>query len=153
MSPLTAEGGCIGTAKAREPLAAYAEGLPGTEAGAIAAANANWDKAAEHAARCAPYLHHKLVAVGSQNRKLSEMTTEELEGRSAGGARGDRIGDRGRTGARAGRDVEGGALTPETLAEPGCDCRLLYFQMSQTCGSTFLPVRFVADASRSGSPC
>jgi len=47
---------------------------------AIAAANANWDKAAEHAARCAPYLHHKLVAVERlQHRKLSEMTTEELE--------------------------------------------------------------------------
>ena len=40
------------------------------------------DKAAQHAARCAPYLHHKLVAVErSQNRKLSAMTTEELEAR------------------------------------------------------------------------
>jgi hypothetical protein len=40
-------------------------------AAAIAAANANWDKAAEHAARCAPYLYHKLVAVErSPNRKL-----------------------------------------------------------------------------------
>jgi hypothetical protein len=39
-----------------------------------------WDKAAEHAARCAPYLHHKLAPVErSTNRKLSEMTTEELE--------------------------------------------------------------------------
>ena len=64
-------------AKAEELLAACAEGLPGSDA---AAANANWDKAAEHAARCAPYLHHKLVAVErSPNRKISEMTTEELE--------------------------------------------------------------------------
>jgi hypothetical protein len=55
----------------------------------LAAANLNWDKAAEHAARCAPYLHHKLVAVEkSQNRKLSEITTEELEA-AAQGARGD----------------------------------------------------------------
>jgi hypothetical protein len=61
-------------------LAAYAEGLSGTDSAAIAAANANWDKAAEHAARCAPYLHHKLAPVDrSQNRKLSEMTDEELE--------------------------------------------------------------------------
>jgi hypothetical protein len=54
--------------------------LSRTDAGAIAAGNANWDKAAEHAARYAPYLHHKRVAVDkSQSRKLSEMTTEELE--------------------------------------------------------------------------
>ena len=62
-------------------MAAYAEGLSGAaDAAAIAAANTNWDKAAEHAARCAPYIHHRLVAVDRpQNRKLSEMTTEELE--------------------------------------------------------------------------
>ena len=67
-------------AKARELLAAYAEGLSGADAGAIAAANANWDKAAEHAARCAPYLHHRLAPVDRPvMRKLSEMTTEELE--------------------------------------------------------------------------
>ena len=54
--------------------------VTGTDAVAIAAANANCDKAAEHAARCAPYLHHKLVAVErSPTRKLSEMTNEELE--------------------------------------------------------------------------
>jgi Protein of unknown function (DUF2786) len=93
-------------AKAEELLAAYAEGLPGTEAGAIAAANANWDKAAEHAARCAPYLHHRLAPVDkSQNRKLSEMTTEELEA-AAQEAREEleklRHEDRG---ARAGCDV------------------------------------------------
>jgi hypothetical protein len=67
-------------AKARELLAAYAEGLSGADAGAIAAANANWDKAAEHAARCAPYLHQRLAPVDRPvMRKLSEMTTEELE--------------------------------------------------------------------------
>jgi hypothetical protein len=61
-------------------LAAYAEGLSGVEAGAIAAANANWDKAAEHAARCAPYLHHKLAPVDRPvMRKPSEMSNEELE--------------------------------------------------------------------------
>ena len=59
---------------------AYAEGLSGSDAGAIAAANANWDKATEHAARCAPYLHHKLAPVDRPvMRKLSEMTDEELE--------------------------------------------------------------------------
>jgi hypothetical protein len=48
--------------------------------GSDAAANANWDKAAEHAARCALYVHHKLALVErSPNRKLNEMTTEELE--------------------------------------------------------------------------
>jgi hypothetical protein len=76
-------------AKARELLADYAEGLSGTDAAAIAAANANWDKAAEHAARCAPYLHHKLAPVDRPViRKLSEMTDEELEaaGRRRGGA-------------------------------------------------------------------
>jgi hypothetical protein len=46
-------------AKAEELLAAYAEGLSSADAAAITAANANWDKAAEHAARCAPYLHHR----------------------------------------------------------------------------------------------
>jgi hypothetical protein len=67
-------------AKAEELLAAYAEGLSGSDTAAIAAANANWDKAAEHAARCAPYLHHKLAPVDRPvMRKLSEMTTEELE--------------------------------------------------------------------------
>ena len=67
---------------AEEMLAAYAEGLSGADAAAIAAANANWDKAAEHASRCAPYLHHKLAPVDrSPNRKLSEITTEELEAR------------------------------------------------------------------------
>jgi Protein of unknown function (DUF2786) len=67
-------------AKVRELLADYAEGLSGTDAAAIAAANANWDKAAEHAARCAPYLHHKLAPVDRPvMRKLSEMTNEELE--------------------------------------------------------------------------
>jgi uncharacterized protein DUF2786 len=67
-------------AKAEELLAAYAEGLSGSDAGAIAAANANWDKAAEHAARCAPYLHHKLAPTDRPvMRKLSEMTNEELE--------------------------------------------------------------------------
>jgi len=51
-----------------------------SDAAVIAAANANWDKAAEHAARCAPYLHRRLAPVDeSQNRKLSDMTTEELE--------------------------------------------------------------------------
>jgi hypothetical protein len=66
--------------KAEELLAAYADGLSGSDAAAVAAANANWDKAAEHAARCAPYIHRKLVAVErSPNRKISEMTTEELE--------------------------------------------------------------------------
>jgi hypothetical protein len=70
----------ISPAKAEELLAAYAEGLSGADAVAVTAVNANWDKAAEHAARCAPYLHHKLVAVErSPNRKVSEMTTEELE--------------------------------------------------------------------------
>jgi hypothetical protein len=55
-------------------------GLSGSNAGVIAAANANWDKAAEHAARCAPYLHHKLAPVDRPvMRKLSEMTDEELE--------------------------------------------------------------------------
>jgi hypothetical protein len=67
-------------AKAEELLAAYAEGLSGADAAAIAAATANWDKAAEHAARCAPYLHHKLAPVDRPViRKLSEMTDEELE--------------------------------------------------------------------------
>ena len=54
-------------------LAAYAEGLLGADAGAIAAANSNWDKAAEHAARCAPYLHHKLAPVERpQSRKKDQ---------------------------------------------------------------------------------
>jgi hypothetical protein len=67
-------------AKAEELLAAYAEGMSGIDAAAIAAANANWDKAAEHATRCAPYLHHKLAPVDRPViRKLSEMTDEELE--------------------------------------------------------------------------
>jgi Protein of unknown function (DUF2786) len=67
-------------AKAEELLATYAEGLSGADDGAIAAANANWDKAAEHAARCAPYLHHKLAPVDRPViRKLSEMTNEELQ--------------------------------------------------------------------------
>jgi hypothetical protein len=67
-------------AKAEEMLAAYAEDLWRADAAAFAAPNSNWDKAAEHAARCAPYLHHKLVAVeSSHNRKISEMTIEELE--------------------------------------------------------------------------
>jgi hypothetical protein len=39
--------------KAEELLAAYAEALSGTDSATFAAANANWDKAAEHAARCA----------------------------------------------------------------------------------------------------
>jgi hypothetical protein len=61
-------------------LTAYAEGLSGADAAAIATANANWDKAAEHAARCAPYLHHRLAPVDRPvMRKLSEMTNEELE--------------------------------------------------------------------------
>jgi hypothetical protein len=50
------------------------------KASVITAASANWDKAAEHAARCAPYLHHKLAPVDRPViRKLSEMTNEELE--------------------------------------------------------------------------
>jgi hypothetical protein len=54
--------------------------MSGSDAAAIAAANSNWDKAAEHAARCAPYLHHKLAPVDRPVlRKLSEMSNEELE--------------------------------------------------------------------------
>jgi Protein of unknown function (DUF2786) len=65
--------------KAEELLATYAEGLSDSDAAAIAAANSNWDKAAEHAARCAPYLHHKLAPVDRPvMRKISEMTDEEL---------------------------------------------------------------------------
>jgi len=67
-------------AKARELLADYAEGVSGADAAAIAAVNANWDKAAEHAARCAPYLHRRLAPMDKPVMpKLSEMTNEELE--------------------------------------------------------------------------
>jgi hypothetical protein len=50
-----------------------------SRSGSDRAANANWDKAAEHAARCAPYLHHKLAPVDRPvMRKIREMTNEEL---------------------------------------------------------------------------